>query len=207
VAVGLLVPFLLLGLEARQNNVLGWDTTILSFLHGHEEGAHGSLLDRVANRIVEGGGNTATILLGLVLLAILLTYRRTRDALFLVVAGATILTLTPLLKEQFERADLKYSFPSGHAARSATLVAVAIMIAWPTRLRWPALVLGVLFTVTLGVALVYEDWHLPSDVVGGWCLGIVCVGATRIVLATLTRRRRPPPPTGEGGLIESWRKP
>jgi membrane-associated phospholipid phosphatase len=65
------------------------------------------------------------------------------------------------------------------------------MIAWPTRLRWPTLILGVLFTVTLGTALVYEDWHLPSDVVGGWCLGIACAGSTRIGLTTLTRRRRP----------------
>jgi membrane-associated phospholipid phosphatase len=188
--LGLLVPLVLLGLGARHGHVFGWDTAIWKFLHGHEEAAHGSIFDRAANEVVQIGG-TATLLLGLLILAALLGFRRARDGLFLVATGATILALTPLLKEQFERAELNYSFPSGHAARSAALVAAAIMIAWPTRLRWPTLILGVLFTVTLGTALVYEDWHLPYDVVGGWCLGIACAGATRIGLTTLTRRRRP----------------
>jgi membrane-associated phospholipid phosphatase len=205
--LGLLAPLLVLGLRARHGHVFGWDTAIWKFLHGHEEAAHGSILDRGANAVVEIGGNTATLLLGLLILMILLGSRHTRDAIFVVTTGAAVLTLTPLLKGQFERTELKYSFPSGHAARSAALVAAAIMIAWPTHFRWPMLVLGVLFTVTLGVALVYEDWHLPSDVVGGWCLGIACAGAARIGLTTLTPRGRPPPPTDDGGLTEGWRKP
>jgi membrane-associated phospholipid phosphatase len=191
VGVGLLVPFLLLGLEARRDNVLGWDKAILSFLHGAEEGAHGSFLDLVANGII-GRGGTATMLLGLLLLAISLSYRRTRDALFVITTSVAILTLTPLLKEQFERADLKYSFPSGHAARSAALVTAAIMIAWPTRFRWPVLAVGVLFATSLGTVLVWEDWHLPSDVVGGWCLGIACAAAAWTVLGLLERRFWPP---------------
>jgi undecaprenyl-diphosphatase len=202
----LLAPLLFLGFGARHGHVFGWDTAIWKFLHGHEEAAHGSILDRGANAVVETGGNTATLLLGLLILTILLGSRRTRDALFVLTTGAAILTLTPLLKEQFERTELKYSFPSGHAARSAALVAAAIMIAWPTRFRWPTLVLGVLFTATLGTALVYEDWHLPSDVVGGWCLGIACAGATRIGLTTVARRRSPLP-TDDGDPIESWPEP
>ena len=130
------------------------------------------------------------LVLGLVIVAILLRYRRPRDALFLITTGVAILTVTPVLKQQFERADLKYSFPSGHSAASAALVTAAVMSAWPTRLRWPTLVFGALFSVTLGTVLVYEDWHLPSDVLGGWCLGIACAGTTRAALATFVRRRR-----------------
>ena len=202
----MLAPLLFLGFGARHGHVFGWDTAIWKFLHGHEEAAHGSILDRGANAVVETGGNTATLLLGLLILTILFGSRRTRDALFVLTTGAAILTLTPPLKEQFERTELKYSFPSGHAARSAALVAAAIMIAWPTRFRWPTLVLGVLFTVTLGTALVYEDWHLPSDVVGGWCLGIACAGATRIGLTTLARRR-PRHRAETAGPSKGWRKP
>jgi membrane-associated phospholipid phosphatase len=207
VGPGLVVVFLLLGREARRGQVFGWDHATWRFLHGHEERAHGSILDHAGNAIVQFGGNNATLLLGLLILAILLGLRRMGEAFFVVTAAAAILALTPLLKEHFERTDLKYSFPSGHSARSATLVTAAIVVAWPTRFRWPTLILGVVFAVSLGTALVYEDWHLPSDVLGGWCLGIACAGAIRIGLTTLARRRRRPPPTDDGGPIESWREP
>jgi membrane-associated phospholipid phosphatase len=179
--VGLLVPLVFLGEAARHDDLFHWDTQTWLFLHRHEEAAHGSALDHAANFIVETGGNLATVVLWLSILGVLIALRRGRESLFFVVTGVLILTATPVLKEQFERSELNYSFPSGHAARSAALVTAAIVIAWPTRLRWPTLVLGVPFAVTLGVALVYEDWHLPSDVIGGWCLGVLCAEAAWLV--------------------------
>jgi membrane-associated phospholipid phosphatase len=187
VAAALGVVFLALGSAARDGRVFGWDAAVLRVFHRHEEAAHGSFHDRLANLTVELGGNLATLLLGLLILAVVLSLGRLRDALFLVLTGLVILTVTPLLKEHFERAVLKYSFPSGHAARSSAIVTAAILIAWPTRLRWPTLAVGVLFTAALGLALVYEDWHLPSDVLGGWCLGVAC--ATLTWLATSAGRR------------------
>lgn len=120
-------------------------------------------------------------------LAVLVITRRLRDALFVVATGVAILTLTPLAKDVFERAYLSYSFPSGNSARSAAMVAAAIFIAWPTRLRWPTLFVGIVLTATVGVALVYENWHLPSDVLGGWCLGIGCATALRWAVGTSNR--------------------
>jgi membrane-associated phospholipid phosphatase len=196
-ALGLLVPFVLLGENARRGHVSGWDTTIWRFLHGHEQAARGSIVDRAANVVVDIGGDALALLLGLVILAILLGRRRTRDALFLVATSSAILIVTPLLKDVFAQTGLKYSFPSGHAARSATLAATVILIAWPTRYRWPTFVVGTLFTATTGVALVYEDWHLPSDVLGGWCLGIACAGITRRIMVRSRDRAAalPLPPT------------
>jgi membrane-associated phospholipid phosphatase len=189
--LGLLAVFLLLGREARDGHVLRWDRSIWSFLHGHEEAAHGSLLDRSANLIAEGGGRNGMLVLGLVLIGVLFARGRTRDALFVLSTGVATLVLTPLLKEAFERGDLKYSFPSGHSAAAAALATAAVTLAWPTRFRWPSLVLGVLFSVTLGAVLVWEDWHLPSDVLGGWCLGIVCAGTARAAFAPPARTPRP----------------
>jgi membrane-associated phospholipid phosphatase len=191
-AAGLLVPFVVLGEEARRGRVSGWDTAVWSFLHGRELRAQGSIAERAANGMVEMGGDVALVL-GLLILAILLARRQTRDALFLVAACSAVVIVTPLLKDEYARTSLKYSFPSGHAARSATLAAAVILIAWPTRYRWPTLALGGLFIATMGTALVYEDWHLPSDVLGGWCLGIACAGVTRGILARRRPRAATPP--------------
>ena len=172
--LALLAVFLFLGLAARGGHVFSWDTSVWRFLHGREEAAQGSLLDRAANDVVEVGGNTATLLVALMSIAVLLTRRRARDAGFMIATSVAILTLTPLFKEFFERTHLKYSFPSGHSGRSAAVVVAAVFLAWPTRFRWPALLAGTALIATVGVALVYENWHLPSDVIGGWCLGIAC---------------------------------
>jgi undecaprenyl-diphosphatase len=179
--------FLILGLAARDGRIPGWDRDVLSYLHGREKAAQGSVFDRVANLAVQGGATTATALLGLLLVFSLLRSRRTRDAWVVVATVGATLALTPLLKEPFERAHLKYSFPSGHSAASAALVTAAVLIAWPTRFRWPAVGFGALFTVAFGTLLVYEDWHLPSDVIGGWCLGIACALVARAAFTRFTR--------------------
>jgi membrane-associated phospholipid phosphatase len=186
----LLVVFTVLGLAARSGHVFRWDTTILRFLYGREQVAQGSALDRAAGVIVDFGGNTTTLLVGLASLAVLLARRKGPDALFVAATGVAVLTLTPLFKEVFERTELKYSFPSGNAARSAAVVAAAVFIAWPTRFRWPTLLIGIALTGVLGTALVYENWHLPSDVIGGWCLGIACAALLHEAVP-----RRPPRPS------------
>jgi undecaprenyl-diphosphatase len=181
-ALVLLVPFLLLGQAARHGHVYHWDRASASFLHSHEQSQEDSIPDRLADLTVEVSSRV-TLLVGLLILAILVVLRRTRASLVLIATSVLILGVTPLLKEYFERSDLKYSFPSGHAARSAALATATMLIAWSTRIRWPVLILGVLLTGTIGVALVYEDWHLPSDVIGGWCLGVACAASAHRALS------------------------
>ncbi|HEU5153047.1 MAG TPA: phosphatase PAP2 family protein [Iamia sp.] len=68
-------------------------------------------------------------------------------------------------------------FPSSHAANAAAL---AVVVAWALpRARLPV----VLVAVLVGVARLYVGVHLPLDLVGGWCLGVLC-GLTAIALVT-----------------------
>ncbi len=68
------------------------------------------------------------------------------------------------------------SFPSGHAGNSTlTYVAIALF-AVPPRWRQPALGVALLLAASIGWSRPMLGVHWPSDVVGGWCFGLVWVG-------------------------------
>jgi membrane-associated phospholipid phosphatase len=68
-------------------------------------------------------------------------------------------------------------YVSGHSAVAAS-AAVMAMVALPPRWRPAAAVLAAL----VGIARIVHGVHLPADVVGGWCVGVlVALGALWIV--------------------------
>lgn len=68
-----------------------------------------------------------------------------------------------------------WSFPSGHAMGSATLMLLLVLWAWPGRLRYPVLFAALLFSAVVGGSRVYLGVHWPSDVVAGWLLATAWV--------------------------------
>lgn len=125
---------------------------------------------------------------GVVFLPVLvwLVLRRAwRTAAFVVAAAALVGPLTTLLKEligrqrpQFARGGVGYeslSYPSGHASGVAALVTVALVLAWPRLTRtarrvW--LAAGVALVLLVGLTRLWLGVHYPSDVLGGWALGV-----------------------------------
>ncbi|MGY1736146.1 phosphatase PAP2 family protein [Geodermatophilus sp. SYSU D00684] len=107
-----------------------------------------------------------------------------RTVLWVVVAVTAVGPLTTGLKDlvgrarpAFENGGLVYeglSYPSGHSSGVATLVTVALVLAWP-RLTAPgrraAVAAGVALAGLVGLTRVWLGVHYPSDVVGGLCLG------------------------------------
>jgi undecaprenyl-diphosphatase len=100
-------------------------------------------------------------------------------------AAALVSPLTTLLKElvgrqrpQFAEGGAGYetlSYPSGHASGVATLVTVALVLAWPrlaptARRVW--LAAGVALVLLVGFTRIWLGVHYPSDVLGGWALGL-----------------------------------
>ena len=61
-----------------------------------------------------------------------------------------------------------FGYISGHSAVAAT-AAVMAMVALPARWRPAAAVAAVL----VGLARIVHGVHLPADVVGGWCFGVL----------------------------------
>ena len=104
---------------------------------------------------------------------------------WVVTAIALVGPLTALLKAFFGRIRPPFqeggarleslSFPSGHSSGIATLVAVALVLAWPlltARARHRALAAGVALVVLVGLTRMWLGVHYLSDVLGGWSFGL-----------------------------------
>jgi undecaprenyl-diphosphatase len=80
--------------------------------------------------------------------------------------------LTPLLE-----AAKGYSFPSGHALMSITFYGLIIFLVWQNEkniwLRWLLTILLALLIISIGVSRVYLRVHYASDVLAGFCVGLM----------------------------------
>jgi membrane-associated phospholipid phosphatase len=74
-----------------------------------------------------------------------------------------------------------YSFPSGHAANTATACAVVMVLVWPllrSRGRVAAATVGTALVLVTAADRVLLGVHYPSDVVAGVLLGVAVTGAS-----------------------------
>ncbi len=80
--------------------------------------------------------------------------------------------LTPLLQ-----AAQGYSFPSGHALMSITFYGLLIFLVWQNEkklwVKWILTILLVLLINFIGVSRVYLRVHYASDVLAGFCVGLM----------------------------------
>jgi membrane-associated phospholipid phosphatase len=109
-----------------------------------------------------------------------------RPALFALVATAGVVALTELAKLIVSRPVAEGSgdgsFPSGTATWTLAAAAVLVLLLDSRRARWLAAGGGVLLVVVLAAVVVWERWHYPSDVVGGWLLAGGWVGAAWLAI-------------------------
>lgn len=154
----------------------------------------GDLSNPVGPRWVEELGRDLTALGGVAVI-VLLTASVTaffwlssmrRAAAYVALASLGAVLLSGVLKQAFDRPrpDLvphnshvyTSSFPSGHSTMAAAAYLTVGMVAsqFASRRRLKALIIGVAMfvTVAVGVSRVYLGVHWPSDVLGGWAVGV-----------------------------------
>ena len=141
-------------------------------------------------------------------LVLLLRRQAWWTAAWLVVAVGLIGPLTTLLKNYFGRVRPDFaeggarldslSYPSGHASGIATLVTVALVMAWPlmaARARHWALAAGVALVLLVGMTRMWLGVHFLSDVVGGWALGVAWSLLTALLFGAFAEGRAALRPT------------
>lgn len=93
-----------------------------------------------------------------------------------------------------------FAFPSGHTMAATTTCGVVLVVLHRTAPggRWPAIAWGAALVSVVGVGLtrIHLGVHWPSDVLGGWLLGIALVTlAAALAPAAAGRARSPRPRT------------
>lgn len=88
-----------------------------------------------------------------------------------------------------------YSFPSGHATASAAVFGMIAVLAYsgyrrPWRYIIPIISLSLILVI--GISRVYLGAHYPTDVLGGWLLGLVFVSLLRAGTILVAKKSAPP---------------
>lgn len=174
--------------EVREGEAFFFDKPVLEWMRA----MHAPAPDRFFLIASKLGYEWGVVPFDVLLVVVLAAMRRYREGLFagLSLAGSGLLNLAA--KQYFgrERPPLweslapegTYSFPSGHAMGSMTLAAVLVLLAWPTRWRWPVLLLMLAFVIAVGASRVYLGVHYPSDILAGWAAALTWVFGIYLLL-------------------------
>jgi undecaprenyl-diphosphatase len=201
---GLVLVLALAGLaglasEIREGDVFAVDHTVLLAFRepGHLDIPVGPRwLQESARDITALGGFTVLTLVSLVSTVILLLHGRRAQALVFLATVLVAEAAASALKAFVDRPrpdlvphhDLVYSasFPSGHAAMTPVVyLTLAVIVAAGEHrraLKVLLLVCAGLLSVLVGISRVYLGVHWPTDVLGGWALGVAVALAASLVL-------------------------
>ena len=193
--IGVLLPlagFVTLADEIHEAEAFHFDAALLLRMHAMASPALNGFFVLMSKLGYQWG----VIPVDILIVAALLLRRRWRKAAFAATAfiGSALLNLGSKQIFQRERPSLwesiapesTFSFPSGHAMGSMTLVLTLVFLTWRTRWRWPVVALVSGFVVSVGLSRVYLGVHYPSDILGGWCAAMIWVTG---VYTVMFRRR------------------
>ena len=209
--VGALAGFAGLAAEVREGDVFSVDRVVLIAFRvpGHPDIAIGPRwMQESARDITALGGFTVLTLVTVSAIVLLVTHRRRAQAVVFAVTVIAAQLASGLLKTYVDRPrpavvpahDLVYSssFPSGHAMMTPVvyLSLAAIIAAGEHRTSLKALVLmsAAWLVLAVGVSRVYLGVHWPTDVLGGWAIGIAIALSASVALHHFAAPRQPSDP-------------
>jgi membrane-associated phospholipid phosphatase len=199
--VGLLaagvVVLLGIGVVARVRPQLELDAAVSEAMYAGDHRA--AALDDLLQVLTAPGLSVFRFVVFAPVVVLLARARAWATAAWVLTAVVLIGPLTTLLKDlsgrirpAFEGGGARYeslSYPSGHSSGIATLVTVALVLAWPYLARhgrrWLGLGLGAALALLVGLTRMWLGVHFLSDVLGGWALGIAWSLLTAVAFGAL----------------------
>jgi membrane-associated phospholipid phosphatase len=180
--IGIIAPLLgfiiLAGVIFTNDSRLIWDVTVLEKIHATQRNE----LDEIAIALTQLARGRSIMAIA-IFISMVLAWRKQWQSvgyLLVTVVGSGLLNLLAKVFFHRHRPDLwesplpefDFSFPSGHAMLSMTLV-IALTVLVPQN-SWRSLLLfcGVILAIAVGWTRLYLGVHYPSDILGGWALAI-----------------------------------
>ena len=181
----LLAIFFLVGLVGGPGTAI--DEAISHAAAGWRAAAPG--FTRFAASFTEVGGGRFTLSLAALAGSSLLVRRKPVLALILLVTVLAERELVEWLKDLTDRPrpafgainSASMAFPSGHSANSMTAYLAIALLAVPPSHRRPVAIAALILSLLVGLSRVYLGVHWPSDVIGGWALGLMATGMAIMV--------------------------
>ena len=187
-AIGaLIILFVKLGSEVAEHDVQQLDEAILLGLRASPDDPLGPRwFEHAMAHLSALGSGAVTGLVTVIALGFLILARRPAYAALVAAAALGTWLFMWLLKDLYARPrptvvtpidpPASLSFPSGHSMVSVALyltLAVVLARTLPARrLRVFVIVVGALLALLIGFTRVYLGVHYPSDVLGGWAVGL-----------------------------------
>lgn len=205
ILVGLTVSLLLLVGNVMSGDTQHFDERILKALRKADDpsqpiGPH--WLKLVAEDITALGSATVLGLAVAAVVGFLALQGMYRNAVFVLVASVGGWLLNDLLKAMFARPRpsivphlrevWSLSFPSGHAMTSAvvflTLGVLSMRVAERGLVKWYCVSIAMMATALVGMSRMFLGVHYPTDVLGGWLMGLGWALICWLIERSLERR-------------------
>lgn len=171
----------------------GFDSSILLWINQHASPA----IDAFFVAVTQLGGVIFVTTAALAMVGYFIYKKKYRNALFVAVSIGGVALLNVILKSFFDRArpdlwewiiqETSLSFPSGHATASMTVAVCIVILVWNTKWRIWALWTLSFYVLVIGLSRLYLGVHYPTDILGGWLLGIAW---TALIALLLKKSRR-----------------
>lgn len=173
-----------------------FDLAVVQFLNGFHHGLIAAVTDGIYNYFEPAPAIIGTVLLTAVILVVSRNLRIAST--FAVVIAATWLSLAvvkllvhrvrpdvSLLNFPFSPAQVDASYPSGHTTFITALVATLLLAVSVGYRRWLVGVLGGFAVAGVGIAVVIDGLHYPSDVIGSIVWAVTVAPLVRMLWVSL----------------------
>lgn len=156
-----------------------WDKNILLTIHNTSN----SFSDNFTSILTNFGGFKLILLFTTPIGLLLFFYNKKRLLTYLITSIFTSAVVNFIIKIFFHRPrpnlwessyplPSDFSFPSGHAMASMTLALTLVVIFWGSRYQFLLWILAGIYVISIAWTRLYLGVHYPSDILGGWLLGI-----------------------------------